>query len=189
MTLYSLVLFLHIGGALGLFVALGLEWTSLSFLRRAATGEQVREWLSVLGLTRRLGPIALVLILLPGFYMMATTWGGAAWILVALAAVVVIAILGATLTGARMGRIGRAAGTASGPISPELRNRLHDPVLRISVQTRGAMLFGIVFLMTIKPDLVGSLIVIGIALILGLASALPAWRRDRPHDEAALSRS
>src|SRR5258708_6623476 len=114
MTPYSVALFLHIVGALGLFAALGLEWTSRSFVGRAATGEQVREWLSVLGMTRRLGPTALVLILLPGFYMMATSWGGAAWILVALAAVVLIAILGASLTGARMGPIGRAAGTASG---------------------------------------------------------------------------
>jgi hypothetical protein len=189
MTPYSLALFLHIVGALGMFVALGLEWTSLNFLRRAATGEQAREWLRVFGSTRWLGPAALVLVLLPGFYMMATTWGGVAWLLVALGTVVLIAVLGASLTGTRFGPIGRAAATASGPLAPDLRQRLNDPLLLLSAQTRGSLLLGIVFLMTVKPGLAGSLITIAIALILGVAATLPAWRTAPVSDRSALSGS
>ena len=36
-----------------------------------------------------------------------------------------------------------------------------------------------VFLMTIKPSLGGALLTIGVAIILGLASALPMWGRGR----------
>ena len=42
MNAYTIVLFLHIVGALGFFVALGLEWTGLSQLQSAMSLEQVR---------------------------------------------------------------------------------------------------------------------------------------------------
>jgi len=54
MTLYSLALFLHIVGALGLFIALGLEWTGLWYLRRAGTAEQAQQWLLAFTLLRRI---------------------------------------------------------------------------------------------------------------------------------------
>jgi hypothetical protein len=38
----SVILFLHIVGAIGIFVALGLEWTGLSQLRNAQALEQAR---------------------------------------------------------------------------------------------------------------------------------------------------
>ena len=38
---YSIALFLHIVGALGFFVALGLEWTGLGQIRSAMTLERV----------------------------------------------------------------------------------------------------------------------------------------------------
>src|SRR4051812_30730307 len=103
---YSIALFLHIVGALGMFAALALEGTSLFYLRRSVTVEQAHSWMNVLGLVQRLGPVSLVLILLPGFYMMATVWGGVPWIAVALAAIVLIAVLGA-FSGIRLAAIGR----------------------------------------------------------------------------------
>jgi hypothetical protein len=41
--------------------------------------------------------------------------------------------------------------------------------------------------MTVKPDLIGALVTIGLAIILGLASALPNWRRAQTQDKVALS--
>ena len=178
MTLYSVALFLHIVGALGLFVALGLEWTSLLHLRRATTAEQAREWLKLLGLVRRVGPASLAAILLPGLYMAATVWGGRAWIGVGLAAMLLLPPLGA-LNGLRLAAIGREVAAASGLLSPGLGARLRHPLLWVSIQTRAAIALGIVFLMTVKPDLAGALLTIGTAIILGLASTAPAWVRAR----------
>jgi hypothetical protein len=44
MSLYSISLFLHIAGALGLFAVLGLEWAGLTNLRHATQVGQAREW-------------------------------------------------------------------------------------------------------------------------------------------------
>ena len=48
MNIYSIVLYLHIVGALLLFVAMGIEFVTVSRLRSAGTAEQVRDWLGVL---------------------------------------------------------------------------------------------------------------------------------------------
>jgi hypothetical protein len=176
MTFYSIVLFLHIVGALGLFVALGLEWISLLSLRRVGTIEPAREWLRVFGLVRWVGPISMGLLLLSGAHMMRAVWGGVAWIVIALATLVLMAGLG-VLNGRRLAAIGRATATEGGVLSPAFRQRLHDPLLWTSIQTRVAIAVGIVFLMTVKPDLEGTLLTIGVAIILGLVSAWPMWRR------------
>ena len=179
MTFYSFALFLHIVGALGLFMALGLEWTSLWYLRRATTAEQVNQWFLIFALLRRIYPVSWAAILLPGFYMTATVWGGVAWISIAFAGIILIVVLGVALTGRRMAAIGPAVAAERGSLSPTLRQRLHDPLLWTSIQTRAAIALGIVFLMTVKPGLDGALLTIGVAVVLGLASALPAWRRVR----------
>jgi len=181
---YSIALFLHVVGALGFFVALGLEWTSLRHLRRATTIEQVREWMRVPGEMGRVGMIAMLTLLAAGFYMMATVWGGVAWLIVALGALVVLVVLAMALSRPRMAAIGRALTAENGPVSASLHDLLHHPLLWISLQTRVAIALGIVFLMTLKPDLSGSLLAIVIAAILGLASALAMLRRERAQAES-----
>lgn len=185
MNYYSIALFLHDVGVLGFFVALGLEWTSLRRLRRATTAEQVREWVRVPAEMGRVGMIAMVTLLATGFYMMVTVWGGVAWIMVTLGALVLLILLGMVLTRRRMTAIGRTVGAERGPVSPALRKLLHDPLLPISIQTRVAIALGIVFLMTVKPALIGALLTIGVAMVLGLASALPILRRERTQEEPA----
>jgi hypothetical protein len=176
MTLYSFILFLHIVGALGLFIALGLEWTSLGNLRRAITAEQAHPWLLVFASLRRIYPISWVTLLLSGIYMTAMVWRGAVWPGIALATMILIAILGAVLSGRRMAAIGPALAAEKGSISPTLRQQLRDLRLWTSIQVRAAMALGIVFLMAVKPGLSGALITIGVAIVLGLALAWwPAW--------------
>jgi hypothetical protein len=180
MTLYAFALFLHIVGALGLFIALGLEWTSLWCLRRATTAEQAKQWLQVFALLRRIYPVSWAAILLPGFYMTATVWGGVAWIGVAFAAMFLIPIVGAVITGRRMAAIGPAVAAERGSISPALGRRLGDPLLWSSIQVRVAIALGIIFLMTVKPGLGEALLTLGVAVVVGIVSTLPAWSRVRP---------
>ena len=182
---YSIALFLHIVSALGFFVTLGLEWTSLRHLRGATTTEQVREWMRVPAEMGRMGMISMLTLLAAGFYMMAIAWGAVAWIIVTLGAIVVMMILAMVLTRRRMMAIGRTVGTERGPVSPALSQLLHDPMLTISLQTRVAIALGIVFLMTVKPGLGGSLLTIAVAIVLGLASALSMPRRARVQEGQA----
>jgi hypothetical protein len=55
MNAYSIALFLHIVGALGIFVALGLEWTGLWQIRSAMTPQQVGGWMRILKGVRKFG--------------------------------------------------------------------------------------------------------------------------------------
>src|SRR5512135_203282 len=102
MSSYAIALFLHIVGALGFFVALGLEWTGLRQLQGAVHPEPVYAWMRILGSTRKLGFVSMFTAVITGFYMMAVAWGGAAWLVVSLGALVLVIALSAALTGPRM---------------------------------------------------------------------------------------
>jgi D-alanyl-lipoteichoic acid acyltransferase DltB (MBOAT superfamily) len=112
-------------------------------------------------------------------------WGGAAWIFVTLGAMALMIVLINTLTRPRMMAVGRAMITEKGPVSSILRSLTNDPLLLISNQTRLAITLGIVFLMTIKPGLGGSLLTIATAIVLGLAFSLPTMRQKRAQEKPA----
>lgn len=176
MSLYSILVFLHIVGALGLFAGVGLGWAGLVNLRRATTTSQVREWAGLLSALRRVeGPAALV-ILVTGLYLGVARWGHQPWIGAGLLGLVLIAILGAILTGRRAAAITRSVPTEDGAIPAVLRRRLNDPVLWLSTWVRTALVLGIVFIMSVKPNAAGTLIAMGVALIVGLAVGFPASR-------------
>lgn len=181
MSTYNVVLFLHVSGAIGYFVAMGIWLFGLANLRRAQRVEQVRVLSNLVG---RLGPLfgsSVLLILVTGLYMAGTSWGfQTGWIDVALISLILIAPLGTAAIEPRRRAIERLAREApDGPVPAALQRRTHDPVLATAVQTVTALLLGIVFLMTNKPSLVGSLIVMAIALALGLASGLLTTVRAR----------
>jgi hypothetical protein len=179
MNYYLVVKLIHIIGALGFFIALGLEWLSLSSARSAVTSEQVRERLQVSRSAQRLGPLSMLLILISGIYMMATVWHRVGWLTVALGALVLIVVLGVALTRPRMAAIGQALAAEKGPISSSLHSLLNNSLLWLSLRIRVSIALGIVFLMTLKPDLTGSLIAMTVVIILGLAFSLPLRGRDQ----------
>ena len=174
---YSITLFLHIAGVLGLAVALGLEWTGLRQIQRATLPDQVRSWMGILKSIRRVGFASMLTTVLTGIYMMLTVWGGVAWVIVSIGALVLVIALAQALTAPRMTAIGRAMMTAS--TSQTLHTWASHPILWVSLQTRIAITLGIVFLKTVKPDWGGSLVTIGVAILLGIASTLLASRREQ----------
>ena len=185
MNYYSIALFLHMAGALGFFVALGLEWASLWQMRRAITNEQIRKGMRLFSGVRRAGMASMTVLILSGLYMAITAWGHVWWTVVALGTLILLYIPAAVLTGMRMAEVKRALAMETGSVSPSHYPLLHHPLLQISIQTRVAMALGILFLMNTKPDLNGALLAIGIATVLGLASALPLPRRERMRGQPA----
>jgi len=187
MSVYSIAIFLHIVGALGIFAAIGLEWAGLSNLIRATDTTQVREWFRLLAAPRTLGGPSALLVLVSGIYMSATRWGHQGWIIVALVGMVLVAALGGAIAGRRIPAIVRELQAQSGPVSPTLRQRLDDPALTVSLWTRTALLLGIVFLMSVRPSWAGALAVMGIALLLGIAASRPALGAGRHAAQVARS--
>src|SRR5437660_9412757 len=95
MSIYNIVLFLHVSGAIGYFVSMGTWLFGIAAIRRAQRVEQVRALTNLVG---RLGPlfgISVLLILATGLYMAITSWGIlTGWIDVALISLILIAPLG-----------------------------------------------------------------------------------------------
>jgi hypothetical protein len=179
MSVYGIAVFLHIVGALGIFAAIGLDWAGLFNLRRATDTAQVREWVRLLAAPRTVGGPAALLVLLSGIYMSATRWGPQGWILVALGGMVVTAVVGGAVGGRRIPAIMQALPAQSGPVTTALRGHLDDPALTLSLRVRTALLLGIVFLMSTRPSLGGSLAAMGAALVLGIAAAMPGFGGSR----------
>jgi hypothetical protein len=182
---YSLALFFHIVGVMGFFLALGLEWTGLWQLRSALLSQEVQAWMGLLKSARRGGFASMLAVVISGVYLMAAAWGRVAWLIVTVGSLVVVIVLSLALSGPRMAAIGRALATEQGAVSQTLHRVANHPLLWISIQTRMAIILGIVLLKTVKPDLSGSLLIIGVAIVLGLASALPMPRRERAQAESA----
>jgi hypothetical protein len=179
---FSIVLFLHIVGALGVSVALGLEWIGLSQIRRATVPEEIRAILQVVNSTNRFGFVSMVATVITGFYMVLTAVSWVPWILVTLGALVLALGLARRLTAPRMIAVGRALAAEKGPVSQTFQNLVNDPMLWISIQTRVALVLGIIFLKIVTPGLGGSLLTIVMAIAVGIASALPAFRSVRAQE-------
>ncbi len=189
MNIESIALFLHIVGAVGIFVALGLEGTGLRQIRSAFTPEHVRSWMGILKNVRKMGFGSMLITVLTGIYMTVTDVGPEAWIIVTMGSLVLVIALAQVLTAPRMMAIGRTLAAEKGLFSPAYRSLVTNPVLWISIQTRIAIALGIVFLKIAQPDLAGSLLTISVAIVLGVLSALPMpWRKqsqEGPADRSA----
>ncbi len=178
-------IFIHVVGALGFFVALGLEWTGLWQIRSARLPDQVRTWIEINKSAEKLGIISMLVMLLTGVYMMLIEWGLVAWIVVTLASVVLMIVLMVAVTRPRIALIGQALTIEKGVVSKSFYHLANQPLLWISLQTRVAIALGILFLMLGKLELTGSLITIGVAIVIGLASAFPVLRSERARERMA----
>jgi hypothetical protein len=116
-------------------------------------------------------------VLIPGLYMMATSWGWVAWIVVALASYIGIAVLGA-VNGIRLQALER---------SKTLLTVIRNPIFLISWLTRVGIALGVVFLMTVKPVAAAAVLAILLAAAAGaaLGVVLGVARRREPEGQVA----
>lgn len=187
LSLYALALFLHVSGAIGAFVSLGLWLFGLAALRRALRVEQVRAIAWLIIIASPLMVFSVLFISIAGFDMALSTWGlQTPWIAVAIVSFVLIAPVGPFVLDARMHIIlTEVREIPDGPIPDTLYRRTHDPILGTAAQTLVTVLLGIIFLMTNKPTLTTSIIVMVIALAGGLLSGVPYWYAARRRSRRA----
>jgi hypothetical protein len=170
MTLYSLALFLHVVGALLLFVTLTVEGVALREMRRAVTTDGAQGAAALLRLNRIVGPLSALGVLIPGLYMTAASWGWVAWIVVALVSWLAIAVLGA-VNGFRMVAFER---------SKALLTEIRHPMFLISWTTRVGIAMGVVFLMNFKPPVLAAVSTIVLATAAGAALGAALSRVPQP---------
>src|SRR5262245_59207619 len=135
MTLYALALFIHVSAVLVLFAALSVEVLFLYRLRRASTLTEALAWIDPVPRLPLIVATSGLVTLLSGLYLaIRMSVFGLAWPKVAVAALLLMAPLGA-VTGKRMRAI-RQACTKRPAINGELLSRQQDPFLKISLCTR-----------------------------------------------------
>lgn len=181
MNLYTLALFVHVVGVVGIFGGLGTWLFGLASLRRAQRVEQARPLAEMVIAAGYLVVGSLLPLGVAGFYMALTAWSvRATWIIVATVSFVLLAPAGALLIDPRVRAIAaRAREAPDGPLPTALAASTHDPILGTGLRIYIAVLLGIVFLMTTKPALTVSIVAMLAAAALGLVSGVPLWWATR----------
>jgi hypothetical protein len=182
MSLYSLALFVHVSSAICLFIGFGTWFLGITAIARSGRVEQVRTLADLLLMVRLVVPASALLVIIAGLTMTQIAWGiQTGWIAVALGSLVIIGPVGTWVIDPKVRSIAALANTLpDGPLPTALTQRTHDAVLHLGLHILIAMLFGIIFLMTIKPVLISAIITMVIAAFLGLASGVLFMRARRP---------
>jgi hypothetical protein len=183
--LYRLALFTHVVAALGIYAGLALDWLAVARLRTVTTGASARPWVGVLEVSAAIGPWARMLSLAAGLYLAIMAWSWEGWIIVGLAAWLLLVLLGEPLTGRELRQLRADAVGQPGELSGEARGRFQSPRLWRAVLVRPGLGLGIVFLMTVKPPAIAAVITVAIGALLGLA-AMRWTRPPRPATQARL---
>ena len=178
MSLYTLALFVHVTGAIGIFGSLGAMVFGAVALRRVQRSEEVRFLTSLINIAGNVAAVCIVILGIAGFYMAVTVWGVyAAWIIIATVSFVLLAPFGLLVIDPLVRAISRQARAAlDGPLPEELALRVQGPVLETFLSVYIAWLLGIVFLMTNKPGVSEAVVVMLIAGVVGLLASVPFWR-------------
>ena len=188
MNTYHYVLYIHL---LALFVGIGAGSVLLACLlqlRAARTVEQAGPWGMMAGKVGKLFPVAILGLFGSGLYLAAEStfpWSmSTGWVDVGIAALVVLLAQGAGIaerTGHRLGAALQANGP--GPLGPEARRMALHPGLWVVEFSNLGLVFGVVWNMTEKPGLGGSLAAVLVGYAVGAALAVLVTRS--PQEELA----
>jgi Predicted integral membrane protein (DUF2269) len=186
MNLYSNVLFVHILSALALFIGYGLEWTVSALLRHSSTTDQVRAWLRVYRVSAPVTGVSLAVLILSGGWLAALTGGMKQdWLIVSVGGIVVALMIGFALILPRVSAIREALPEGNLPLTPEALLGLQSAALPTLIRVRVLLAAGIVYLMTAKPPLGVSLIVLAASMLLGVLFSITSWSRGSAKNAAA----
>jgi hypothetical protein len=171
---YPLLLFIHVSGAICLFIGMGIWLFGGIAIPRAARVEQVRTLADLMLMARMAVPVGAFVVIAAGLAMTWIAWGfQTGWIAVALGSLAIIGPIGTWVIDPKVRAIAALARSLpDGPPPTQLAALTHDCVLRTALHTTTAMLFGIIFLMTAKPALLVALGAMAISAFLGVASAV-----------------
>ncbi len=177
--MYRVVLFLHLAGAVATFVGVGTWFFAALTIRRVRRVEEVRSLASIYEMSVVLALLGILVVAGAGLYMALTVWSlRVGWIQVAIGAFALMAPVGPLVVAPRIGRlIAAARGADDGLLTPGLRARVQDPVPKVGLMVILGDLAGIVFIMTIKPSFLGSVLAVVAFIGLGALLSLPVVGR------------
>lgn len=169
MELYNVMLFLHIGAAIGLIGVTLMGYPVSSFAHRAGTVSALRPLVGLLSVIGRTAPIMAVLTLLPALYLaFSGDWWGDGWVMVSLVLFVVAGGIAGAVIDPRVKALAAATAEApEGAVPTQLRALLGDRVMHIGERVLTSVDVAILFLMTNKPGYSGALALAIVAVVVG----------------------
>jgi hypothetical protein len=175
MDTYHVVLYLHF---MSLFVGVGAAsviGVCLFRLRASQTLADAAPWGTLAGQTERVFPVAVLGLFATGAYMTSDLWTWSThWIEVSVAGLVLVALQGPLLAGRRTHALTHALmENGPGPLGERTRQMTRDPILWIVTFANPAIVFAIVWNMTEKPGVGGSVAAIVVGYAVGAAAAWP----------------
>lgn len=175
MSVYQIVLFIHVAAAMAAFVGVGAWFFMILALRRARAVGEVSILAPIFRVGGVVGVTGIVILAVAGLDLAWTTGSlGIGWIQVAIGAFALLAPVGPLVVAPRIERVFREARLADdGTLSPALLARLRDPVPKLGLHIIFGDLVGIVFVMTAKPSFVGSIVAVVVFIVIGMVLALP----------------
>jgi hypothetical protein len=174
MQTYDIALFFHLLALLAGTSASAAIALAMQRVRRARTGGEALLWLALCKNVAKTFPVALVVLVATGAYMVHRAWAwNDGWVDAGLAGVVLLGVLGDRVEGAAARRIaGRLAADPAAPCEAVIR----DPLWWTVSLVNPALVVGIVFVMATKPSLAGAIAALVVAAAVGGAAAVPLWR-------------
>jgi len=172
MNISSAGLFIHVLSAMSVFAALALEAAVLLRIRSSLNAGQARASVLSFHRLRAIAMPSFLGALGSGLYLAYRYGGGTAWIPASLIAMLLIMLVGGTVTGIKMARLKKLLSTTGEAVADEaVLIRTHDETLVLSYGFRLGLAVGIVFLMTVRPNLVLSVIALASATLVGMILA------------------
>jgi len=178
--IYSLVKYLHLLSVVtAMSAATLIHWNHV----RVKKAERVPQAMEALGVIQKLAPkmpLFALALFLTGAYLVQNRWGWKqAWVQVGIAGLASILVMGVAVLKPRLGGIARHIAQAGDvPFTGDLRKPLRDPVMWFAGHFQLIMIATVMYLMTMKPGLTGSLLSIGVAVVLAAASAVPMMEKS-----------
>lgn len=174
--------FLHIVGVFGIAGAATSFWIEMSWMRRTKTVQELRPLAAMAVWSDRLFPISMVLVILAGIYMVEDgdiPWS-TGWMNTSLIALIIMGAGGGMLMTPRVGAIRGAVDVLPDGVVPDkVTAQINDPILWATLHAFTLGLFAIIWNMTTKPGDAQAGIVILLAFVIGAASAIPMFARQR----------
>lgn len=179
-TLFGVILFLHITAAIAGFVIAGVLHAALQALARAGTVAEIRFWGRLVHRLDPLFPLLALLLLGFGAWLIhlssRITWSDG-WILTSVISLVVVeGMMGTTIAPKSKALVKSIESAADGPVPDDVRRFAVHPMVWHLTHVASFAFLGVVFLMAVQPNGALSVIIVIIAAVIGVAASVAQLR-------------
>ena len=176
MTLYAVLVFVHVLGAIGMFAAWTIEALGLSQLAAADAADAIQPWLEMRRWRAKLGGVSMLAAILTGVIMM-TMRGAEPWTSAAIGELILI--VGVAVVAERRIAPRLAAATTNPGRSARGDMAIISGAMSGSLRFRVVTGITIVGLMTLKPGMMGTLELVAAGIAIGIIVATRSAGRPR----------